>query len=71
MRAGEWVMLSVISGIAVAAAGIVTLWYCLPTDGKPAAIATKPIFDTLIPILIVSCLSIGAALIIAGLVGAA
>lgn len=61
-------MISIISGLVVTGAGVGTLWYCLPTKGVPAAITRKPMLDTIIPIVIVSALSIGVALIIAGFV---
>lgn len=62
-------MFSVISGIALAAAGAVSFWYLLPRDGVVHPLATKPVFDQMIPITILAALSIGVMLIVDGLTG--
>jgi hypothetical protein len=59
-------MISVISGVIVAGGGVAGLWYCKPRNGQVHPLATKPLLDSLIPILIVSAFAIGIALVVAG-----
>jgi hypothetical protein len=61
-------MYSVLSGLIIAGAGAVGLWYAVPHNGQVRAFAKKPFIDSLVPIAIVSALAIGVALIVAGLV---
>jgi hypothetical protein len=61
-------MLSLLSGIVVAGAGIGSLWYCKPRAGKTQWFIEAPVLDWLIPTVIVSVLGVGIALVIAGVV---
>ena len=70
VRTGGLAMISIISGIVVGGAGGAGLWYFMPHNGKVHRLAAMPLLDSLIPIGIVSAFAIGAALIIAGAVGA-
>jgi len=63
-------MVSAIAGAIVAALGGVSLWYFMPTHGKPHPYAKMIFVQTLIPVCIVSAFAIGVALIVAGIVGA-
>ena len=62
-------MFSVISGVIVAGAGVGGLLYCRPRNGQPNWLVTMKIFDWLVPILIVTALAIGVALVVAGVAG--
>jgi hypothetical protein len=64
-------VISVLLGVIVAGAGVATLWYFLPTDGAVHVhrLVTKPFLDWLIPIVILTALSIGVALVVSGVVG--
>jgi hypothetical protein len=62
-------MFSVISGVIVTGAGVGGLWYCRPHNGKPNWLVTMKVFDWLIPILIVTALALGVALVVAGVMG--
>jgi len=62
-------MVSVLSGIAVASAGIGGLWYCKPRNGEVQRIVRAPLLDWLIPTAIVGALAIGIALVISGIAG--
>ncbi len=59
-------MLSVLSGVIVAGAGVGGFWYIKPRNGQVHWLATKPVLDWLIPILIVSALAIGLSMVVAG-----
>ncbi len=59
-------MFSVISGVIVTGAGVGGLWYCRPRDGHINPLVAKNVFDWLIPILIVTALAIGIALVVSG-----
>ena len=59
-------VVSVLSGFGVFAAGGATLWYLMPTNGQVHPLARKPLLGSLIPIAIISALTIGGALIISG-----
>ncbi|MGE0563720.1 MAG: hypothetical protein AB7O50_04330 [Pseudolabrys sp.] len=61
-------MISAISGLVLTGASSATLWYLLPSGGVLHPLLKKPMMDSTIPILIVSGLSIGIALIVAGIV---
>ena len=59
-------MFSVISGVIVTGAGVGGLWYCRPHNGQLNPLVAKKVFDWLIPILIVTALAIGVALVVSG-----
>ena len=61
-------MISIISGVVVAGAGIGGLWYCKPRNGQIQWFAKAPVLDWLIPTVIVSALAIGLALVVSGAV---
>jgi hypothetical protein len=61
-------MISVLSGIVVAGAGIGCLWYCKPYNGQVQWFVKAPVLDWLIPTVIVSVLAIGVALVVSGVV---
>jgi hypothetical protein len=64
---GDFIMLSIISGIAVFGGGGAGLWYFRPTNGKPHRLTVTPLLDSLIPIAIVTAFAIGIALIVSGI----
>ena len=59
-------MISVISGVIVTGAGVGGLLYCRPHNGQPNWLVAMKVFDWLIPILIVTALAIGVALVVSG-----
>jgi hypothetical protein len=59
-------MLSIISGLVVSGAGGAGLWMLMPRNGQPHRLARTPMLDSLVPVVIVSALAIGVALIVAG-----
>jgi len=59
-------MYSIMSGLAITAAGGGVLWYCIPRNGKPSPLAKIPLFDTVIPIAVVGAVTIGICLIVSG-----
>ena len=59
-------MISVISGIMVTGAGIGSLWYCKPHNGKIQWYIEAPVLDWLIPTAVVSALGFGVALLVSG-----
>ena len=61
-------MISVVLGIAVAAASLAGLWYFMPRHGKVHPLARKPFIETVIPVTIVSALGAGVAMIVSGAV---
>ena len=62
-------MLKVFSGAVVTAAGAGSFWYLLPRNGAIHPLATKPVFDQMIPISILTAVSIGIMLIVDGIAG--
>ena len=62
-------MLSVLSGVIVAGAGVGALWYCKPRNGQVHPLVAKPLLDWLIPVLIITAFAIGGSLVISGVVG--
>jgi hypothetical protein len=59
-------MVSILSGIGLVAVGGASLWYMMPTNGRTHPLAKLPILDSMIPVAIISALTIGLALIISG-----
>jgi hypothetical protein len=59
-------MMSLISGIVMLGGGAGGLWYCRPVNGQAQWFATAPVLNWLIPIVIVSALAVGVALIVDG-----
>lgn len=62
-------MISILSGLVVTGAGSAGLWYFMPHGGVTHPLARKPLLDSLIPVVIVTALAIGVALMVAGAVG--
>jgi hypothetical protein len=62
-------MLYFFSGLIFAGSGAAGLWYCLPRNGKVHPLVVMPVLDWLIPVGIVTALALGAALIVAGVIG--
>ena len=62
-------MIAIVSGAVATGLGGAALWFCLPTNGVPAPITKKPVLDILIPIVIVSLLAVGVAMLVAGFAG--
>jgi hypothetical protein len=59
-------MVSILSGIGLVAVGGTSLWYLMPTNGQTHPLAKLPLLDSMIPVAIISALTIGLALIISG-----
>ena len=57
-------MFAIVSGIALFAGASAALWYCLPTNGQPIRLAVMPVFDTMIPIGIISAFALGVSLVV-------
>jgi hypothetical protein len=59
-------MLSVLSGLAVTGGAGAAVWYLKPRNGQVHPLAVAPVLEWLIPIAIVSALSLGIALVVSG-----
>jgi hypothetical protein len=59
-------MISLISGLGVVGGSVAALRYFMPRNGIPHSLTIKPLLDSLIPICIVTGITIGGALIVAG-----
>jgi hypothetical protein len=62
-------MISFISGVIVAGAGVTGVWYCKPRDGEVQWFVVAPVLDWLIPTGLITALGLGIALIVSAVVG--
>jgi hypothetical protein len=61
-------MLSLVTGLGLTVGSSLLFWMIRPVDGTPHRLATKPIYETVLPLGITSGLVLGVALIAAGIV---
>ena len=55
------------SGLVVASSGAAGLWYCLPRSGKVHPLVVMPVLDWLLPVAIVSALTLGTAMVVSAI----
>lgn len=56
-------MIRIIVGLLIVVGSIGLLWVMLPTNGKLSRLATTPILESILPLVIVSGFAVGLALI--------
>jgi hypothetical protein len=59
-------MFQFVSGLVITGSGAAGLWYCLPRNGKVHPLIVMPVLDWLVPVAIVSALTLGTVMIISG-----
>jgi hypothetical protein len=62
-------MLSFVSGIVVAGAGIAGFWYAKPQNGEVRWYIEAPVLEWMIPIALVGTVAVGLGLMLSGISG--